>query len=99
MQFLEMYHQHSCPILKLKAHAPIYDEGYSLVCKVGLAMDSKVKASNLTERFLALKIVEIEGRSSNTRGNCHTVYIESMEFGPRTGNVIPLICTSSWQCR
>ena len=68
MQFLEMYHQHSCPILKLKAHAPIFDEGYSLVCKVGLAMDSKVKASNLTERFLALKIVEIEGRSSNTRG-------------------------------
>ena len=48
MQFLEMYHQHSCPILKLKAHAAIYDEGYSLVCKVGLAMDSKVKASNLT---------------------------------------------------
>ena len=58
-----------------KAHAPIYDEGYSLVCKVGLAMDSKVKASNLTERFLALKIVEIEGRSSNTRGELsHCIY-------------------------
>ena len=100
MQFLEMYHQYSCPILKLKAHAAIYDEGYSLVCKVGLAMDSKLKASNLTERFLALKIVEIEGRSSNTRGELsHCIYIESMEFGPRTGNVIPLICTSSWQCR
>ena len=41
-------------------------------------MDSKVKASNLTERFLALKIVEIEGRSSNTRGNCHTVYLEAI---------------------
>lgn len=38
-------------------------------------MDSKVKASNLTERFLALKIVEIEGRSSNTRGGTVTLYI------------------------
>ena len=64
MQFLETYHQHSCPILK--AQASIYDGYSSLICRAGLAMESKVKAFNLAEIVEIGEATQKQGRRTLT---------------------------------